>query len=752
MTRTLTRISILFMLNVLPFCLTAQWEYTGGPKRHAAFTVKKTDNYIICVQQGDIYRRQINGTVWSLSMDGLPTDYDFFNLTVCGNQVFLFGNSGGYISNDEGGTWLPSQPSPPTNTISSYTRLLESGEFLVSWYDTISNEQSWFFSNDCGQNFSPLSMEPVYSPSNFTKFDDGTLCIYGWALNNEQHIVASTDNGATWEDLGIPNFPPALYFYQSVQLNNLLLAPGGDGAVYISDDYGLNWEPSPGIPVFLTIANLQVSGDIVWLNTFDDTNRYFSTDGGQTWDLAFEGLPHNGESLFFNGDDIYVRWNGTALYHSTNLGADYVQIPLNFPIEFSYPSVLLPGQSIILFGEGGINTSDNGGVAWHSDTEGLPETGALIWEFFENDGTLFGCGPGIFRSNDSGDTWERSNNGALALMNFDFASGDIDTKGDGLIAAGGDDKLYESQDNGLTWNVLPSYIPSGNTGGGITAIAQFNDQLVVSFDTELYFSDDQGASWNMVTNPGMLRILNMEVANGKLVVATDGNGIYYSDELPFFQQASGLTELYSALCMTEENGVLYASGFTTDNKFSVYISGNGGVNWSRIYLPSEESFNLSWDIDARDSVVILSELNTGVWLSKDYGDNWFNINENLEPGDFITGVWVGAENLYLGAGDGVWRRPLSDFGIVGGSTTVAEPFGIQLSPNPAHDFLKLEVKEEVNLKNATIIIFDSNGRMLQIFPMDGTTLVVPVEHLLPGLYSAMIRSDKGEVSRQFVKH
>jgi hypothetical protein len=121
-----------------------------------------------------------------------------------------------------------------------------------------------------------------------------------------------------------------------------------------------------------------------------------------------------------------------------------------------------------------------------------------------------------------------------------------------------------------------------------------------------------------------------------------------------------------------------------------------------------------------------------------------NVSQDLLP------IWIGrgvSGNYFTGSLDdiGIWNRALTpnEVAVLYQSSLSGDSFStssIQLYPNPASDFLQLEVDSQ-NI-GAAYQIFDDLGRIVATGTMVDTTTEVSVSSLKTGLYFIKIGEQK----------
>ena len=255
---------------------------------------------------------------------------------------------------------------------------------------------------------------------------------------------------------------------------------------------------------------------------------------------------------------------------------------------------------------------------------------ATIYEFTGNSNYVFcATGPtGVFRSSDSGLTWDTVNSG---LVNKNVKA--ITAQGIYIFAAT-DSGLFRSTNNGDNWSSITNYRK-------LVYHLACNDQFIFAGTIlGIYRSSDHGITWDSINN-GLPRqlyglpayISAISISTNYIYTGISSWGIpqiyktsnYGNNWYPITNSGTDSTEVYSL--ESRDSIILCGTGS------GVYISRNSGINWRKIpeVNPNIGLFGLSI---INDQNIIVAPYGTGVHVSTNGGLNWVFKNEGINPGEY----------------------------------------------------------------------------------------------------------------------
>jgi photosystem II stability/assembly factor-like uncharacterized protein len=442
---------------------------------------------------------------------------------------------------------------------------------------------------------------------------------------------------------------------QSPVSGNILFAAAFGSGVYKSTDGGASWiNRSQGIVNTYARSILAISDNDVFVGTNDGVFK--STNGGTNWTLAVT-TPNSVRDIAYDVATgfLYAVTYGANLYKSTNLGITWTNHVVTDPVsgmtmthlravEVYAPDSIYVGGSILDVATGGaLFKSSNGGLTWTQVQRSV----------------------GI-----------RSSVMSIALSrNYPDYSLIIGTASKGV---------YKSVNYGLNWTEI--------NGGGTTNPMTDLNTSAVAFGTAFRYAGTDSAGnfyrrslgdltegWPKGTGlPGIQAIINDihldNVDESKLMIATEGNGVYQSiDSGKTWQsQSNGMLGVSARDIKVITNGnVVLANGFGD----GIWLSSNHATTWTS--ATTFTSSNSVTSLATTNNVLILYSgiYGTGVFKTTDGGVNWA-VTDSTIINKYVRAVVAHPTNTsiaYAGTGNGVFKT------TNGGTSWFASNNGIPFS-------------------------------------------------------------------------
>ncbi|HET9033468.1 MAG TPA: hypothetical protein VFN25_11245 [Dokdonella sp.] len=579
------------------------------------------------------------------------------------STLFAAGRGGVFRSLSGGDSWqrievgLPTSPSVPSMAISTIDPVL-----YLATYTGTGHSDGLYRTGNAGNLWVPIST-PLPSGSSIAGVSLRRATNDSIAIATSEGVYVSTNAGGTW--IG----PGASAGGTSDQFQKILFA--ADGSLYLGFAY-----PDP--------------------SAFAGAKMLKSTDGGSTWaplttqpDLpGIEYLveaPTDPQRIFAGG--------GGALATSSDGGASWsnVILPANGGSGCYLESISpLPNSSLgVVVGCGlhGVHlATDINAPTWTdwgvangltaNGTDSLQTTAIAVHPGFPATGTIWvgATDAGIFRTTNSGVTWNPANNGYQATNIRAVAAHPLDTDPAGavILAGYGDARtpvraMYKSSNGGASWfpsltnlnaeqirwiTIDPTTVDANPFNAeNFTVYAagrSENYPLLGGGDGGIYKSTDAGASWTTIDNGiatisgtrfmGTVRALVLDpqsctsppcvAGSGPLqTVYVAGSGVADGPGLPYrsarvyksTNAGSSWTASENGLPLPEDLGPVGTFNYLYSVAISMVID---PVTPSTLYLGT----TTAWNASVGGSIPTMEN---GVFKSTDGGANWVHSSNGL---------------------------------------------------------------------------------------------------------------------------
>lgn len=278
--------------------------------------------------------------------------------------------------------------------------------FLISVINV--NAQTWDY-KDSGTDFILLDLS-IPSGQDQVAYAAGSL----YTVDSEGIIIKTVDGGESWET--IYPLTGTVSSFTKIEFVTPLkgFAVGWGNTFMVTEDGGVTWQDvveGTGTNVYyyssLTFYNEDV-GFAIALNNSNGVDSYRTNDGGSTW----------------------IEESDTA---------EMAEFAASFADETTLFSV---GKDQV------ISKSEDGGDNWSIISTGIQ--GFYNFEVFfkDADNGIVSTEDGtLLTTHDSGVTWDAFSTGYHNFYGLNYI-------GDQLYAAGTDEDVFHSSDNGITWNLV----------------------------------------------------------------------------------------------------------------------------------------------------------------------------------------------------------------------------------------------------------------------------------------------------------
>ena len=380
--------------------------------------------------------------------------------------------------------------------------------------------------------------------------------------------------------------------------------------------------------------------------------------------------------------------------YTSNDGAHSWRLLVNFnrPQLFVDHIIVDPRDSKVLYvathrhkDAGGFFKSKDGGLTWREAPELRKEALHSMTQAESNpDILLVGTITGVYRSNDSGETWTPLPTIPKAGNEVDVESLAIDPRDSNIIYAGTWYLPYKSTDGGQSWKIIKNGIIDDSDIFAINIDPRNANHVIASACSGIYETRNAGDSWQKVQGiPSQSRrtraILQHPSVPG-LVFAGTTEGFWRSakggENNSWLVTTSRQLEINSIAVHPSNPNAVYIG----TNNYGVMVSTDGGKN----FVPSNNGFSgrfVNAILPDRENMnrVYATTINTATgggffFVSSDGGASWQPSMRNMPPRLIGYSIFQDERDgnvIYLGTNLGVYRS--ADRGVSWAPVTARKP-------------------------------------------------------------------------------
>ncbi len=450
--------------------------------------------------EGGIYRSRDKGAHWTritpVSLTG-----PIVGVAASGLMIFAATESGFYRSLDDGATWSRSDPDAKDTVMVGVSR---NEEFLFA-----RSLYALYCSADNGAHW--IQLDPGVENPAFYSFNAVGNRLF--AMNNEDGLFRSPDNGMTWtRDSSFFNERNTSFVSDILPLGNALFAATVHG-VYRSGDQGATWNGvNTGLGSGPALAMAEFGPGRLLTATHE--GLYATRDSGSHWTYLsskakFKSIPN---MVFALGQFAITVLEHDQLFRSSDLGNTWEKWTPWPGGKFSGFSVV-GGDLFLNSDTGGFFRSQDSGRTWQSMKDGVT---LGIRSLAKTKAGLFGgTALGVAKFDSAEGTWKLvpSNNPPLGIDR-------LAATGDTLFAGKYLDGLYRSTDGGATW----THTLDGNSVSHLMGLLIYKDAVFAASDSGITLSRDKGVTWTAVNEglPPLHPVVSMHIQDGFLFVGAGG--------------------------------------------------------------------------------------------------------------------------------------------------------------------------------------------------------------------------------------
>ncbi len=275
-----------------------------------------------------------------------------------------------------------------------------------------------------------------------------------------------------------------------------------------------------------------------------------------------------------------LQGNGTSLFNTTNSAASWSAYDSNVPGAVFGISVNPSGTSAVVATEGGIYRTINGGLSWTQQfSQQFSSGGAFLARSLAATGTIYaaGCCNSIYQSTDDGITWNSVGSAPGQVLGLVADSFRVSTL---YLFGSTAPYIFKSTNGGTTWTAAATGLP----GIQVAAMVATSDGSLFAATTcctgGIYRSTNQASSWTPIDIG-----IPVAYAFAPGALSASGTTVYFASNGIIYTMTSGgaswtttPTNVNAALVAASPRNASMLYALTRNN--TVFESGDGGTTWN----------------------------------------------------------------------------------------------------------------------------------------------------------------------------
>lgn len=254
---------------------------------------------------------------------------------------------------------------------------------------------------------------------------------------------------------------------------------------------------------------------------------------------------------------------------------------------------------------------------------------------------------GLYKSFDNGDTWQKIQ---TPFAEFEVYALHLTRNDEVFVGTDHQGRIYRSLDDGQTWENKRE----GYTTGECWAFGEDARGNLFAGDGEfggVFKSTDRGDNWRWVAD--LFPFVFVTASDG-IVYCGSFLGLFASrDYGETWAQNNFLTNVpVSTLLLDDKNGLYAGTGYY-NNGNGVYLSRDGGANWTHLGLEGKVVLSLAFDSHKK---LYAGTLRDGLFMTPDTGKTWQQYTEGLYRKQVFRLKLNARDHIFIGSeSEGVFR-------------------------------------------------------------------------------------------------
>ncbi|MFB3813762.1 MAG: transcriptional regulator [Terriglobales bacterium] len=387
-------------------------------------------------------------------------------------------------------------------------------------------------------------------------------------------------------------------------------------------------------------------------------------DGGDVRSLAYD--PHNPDRLFLGtsaGQLFLSNDNGASWSRLARLGSGNDLVLDNIEADPKSGALYVAAWSIETDG-GGLFRSDDSGKSWRA-LPGVHGKSIRALALAPSDGriVIIGALDGVWRSTDAGKNWERiSPLNHAEIRNIESVA--IDPHDPNIVYAGTWHLAWKTEDGGRSWHSIKRGVIDDSDVFSIIVDYNNRQNVYLSACSGIYKSENSADLFHKIQgipfSARRTRVLKQDPINPAIVYAGTTEGLWRTlDAGKTWQRITAANIIVNdvhvdprnasrVLIATDRSGVLAST-----DAGRTFVASNRGFAHRQVASVLVDRF----DPRTVYAGVVNDKEFGGVFVSRDGGQNWRQVNSGINKLDIFTLGQTESGSLLAGTNKGVFELP-----------------------------------------------------------------------------------------------
>ena len=627
----------------------------------------------------------------------------------------------------------------------SYSYLYAKGDTIIAH----STKKGTFLSTNSGVTWSGTTLlSGINGLSDYQSNDD-----YSFALGVIG--ISRTKKGEfKWENLTVPD--EDAFISMSVRdsivalSNKTYTIMGGEiikGGIFISKDNGNTFTKYFGL---VSIKQIEITEDNTII-AMSDSKLYKSENHGANWEVKDMGstskfFEYLDKELFvFTEENEIIKYdiglNKLDRFTQGN-GNKVKQLSCSHGIE----------KKLFIGTWSGVYELDTETMTMKLNSPSGSNTNLFYIRNIENNLYYSGFDLGLNYSTNGAKSWNNFNS---SLDSIDKSASRFDRKGDLAIGSNYISYPLYTTNNLRDWDVV-----SDNRFGVILNVGIIENSFYITTKKGLFTKTDSDTIWNKSESLKTEKNYDVVITssldhNNTLFIGSDGDGLYKSTDVgKTWNKSEFEDELYDFSIISQI--------YKYKNEIGLIMKFVDNVNYIYSYDIEKNKWTKKGDLGNKEikraklyGNSIFFTTTDGISYSNDYGKTVNLIIDGLDESDipYINDFTFHDGFIYIANSNGMYRRPLSEFGITSVESEIEQNTLVTSPPypQPARSAVTIEFGN-YTLSKQDITIYNIEGGEIknQVITINNNSLTWDCSAALPGIYLINIKHGTEEKSVKVV--